>query len=129
MRCDVEHVHPWDRSLAKYAVLDREDIAYWRTRQMESLACLAYVKVFADSTLQQHFQDDTALEQFWRMPEHDIRAALGCACDITGLKLVKNYDGLGRAVFSEWPTGWRESLERRYAGGASSSFHAVGFRA
>jgi hypothetical protein len=51
------------------------------------------------------------------------------ACDITRLKLVKNYDGLGRAVFSEWPTGWRESLERRYAGGASSTFHAVGFRA
>ena len=36
---------------------------------------------------------------------------------------------LCRAVFSEWPTGWRESLERRYAGGASSTFHAVGFRA
>lgn len=129
MRCDVEHVHSWDRSLAKYQVIDREDIAYWRTRQMESLACLAYAKIFADNTLQQHFQSDTALEEFWRMPEHDIRAALGCACDITGLKLVKNYDGLGRAVFSDWPTGWRESLERRYAGGASSSFHAVGFRA
>ena len=129
MRCDVEHVHPWDRSLAKYVVLDREDIAYWRTRQMESLACSAYAKVFADGTLQQHFQGDTALAQFWRMPEHDIRAALGCACDITRLKLVKNYDGLGRAVFSEWPTGWRESLERRYAGGASSTFHAAGFRA
>ncbi len=129
MRCDVEHVHPWDRSLAKYPMLDREDIAYWRTRQMESLACLAYAKVFADRTLQQHFQSDIALERFWRRAEHDVRAALGCMCDITRLKLVKNYDGWGRAVFSEWPTGWRESLEHRYAGRATSTFHAVGLNA
>jgi hypothetical protein len=53
---------------------------------MESLACLAYAKVFADNGLHQHFQTDAALEQFWRKPEHEIRLALGTVCDLTELK-------------------------------------------
>ena len=129
MRCDVEHVHPWDRSLTQYAVSEREDIAYWRTRQMESLACLAYAKIFADNALQRHFQTDTALDQFWRKPEHEIRNTVGCVCDITKLKLVTTYDSWGRAVFSQWPTGWRESLQRRNEGHAGDTFHAIGFTA
>ena len=129
MRCDVEHVHQWDRSLAKYSSGEREDIAYWRTRQMESLACLAYAKIFADNGLHQHFQTDAALEQFWRKPEHEIRHALGAVCDIAELKLVKCYDGWGRALPSEWPSGWRRSLERKYGGGGNDAFRAVGFSA
>ena len=129
MRCDVEHVHQWDRSLATYPSAEREDIAYWRTRQMESLACLAYAKILADNGLHQHFQTDAALEQFWRKPEHEIRLALGTVCDITKLNLVRHYDTWGRAVFSEWPSGWRQALERRYGGGGNDSFRAVGFSA
>jgi hypothetical protein len=129
MRCDVEHVHQWDRSLVSYPCAEREDIAYWRTRQMESLACLAYAKIFADNRLHQHFQTDPALEQFWRKPEHEIRLALGTVCDITELKLVRNYDGWGRAAFSEWPSGWRPTLERRYGSAGTDTFRAVGFSA
>jgi len=129
MRCDVEHAHQWDRSLATYPSVEREDIAYWRTRQMESLACLAYAKIFADNALHQHFQTDATIEQFWRKPEHEIRLALGTVCDITELKLVRNYDGWGRAVLSEWPSGWRQTLERRYGGGANDTFRAAGFSA
>lgn len=129
MRCDVEHVHQWDRSLAKYASAEREDIAYWRTRQMESLACLAYAKVFADNGLHPHFQADPALEQFWRRPEHEIRLALGTVCDITELKLVRQYDSWGRAAFSEWPSGWRQTQQRRCGSSETDTFRAVGFSA
>lgn len=115
MRCDVEHVHQWDRSLGTYPLSEREDIAYWRTRQMESLACLAYAKVFADNGLHRHFLADATLDQFWRKPEHEIRLALGTVCDITDLKIVRNYDGWGRAAGSEWPKGWRDTLEYRRA--------------
>jgi hypothetical protein len=129
MRCDVEHVHQWDRSLAAYPSAEREDIAYWRTRQMESLACLAYAKVFADYGLHQHFFRDAALEQFWRKPEHEIRLALGTVCDITDLKIVRDYDEWGRAAFSEWPKGWRETLRGRYGSIGANTFRAVGFSA
>jgi hypothetical protein len=114
MRCDVEHVHDWDRSLMAYDMADREDIAYWRTRQMESLACKAYARVFADPVIQQNVCSDDALGQFWRRPEHEIRAALGVVCDITELRLVKKYDSFGRAQSSEWPDGWLETLRTRH---------------
>jgi hypothetical protein len=99
-------VHDWDRSLTTYDVADREDIAYWRTRQMETLACKAYARIFRDPVLQQNFCSDSALDGFWQRPEHEIRAAFGDVCDVTELKLVKKYDGYGRALSSEWPMGW-----------------------
>ena len=114
MRCDVEHVHDWDRSLAAYATADREDIAYWRTRQMETLACTVYARIFKDPTIQQNFYNDASLEQFWQKQEHDIRAAFGNLCDITELRLVKNYDSFGRASLSDWPKGLLESLEPKH---------------
>lgn len=125
MRSDVEHVHDWDRSLTKYTVAEREDVAYWRTRQMEYLACMVYARIFTDNTLQQNFYSDAALDQFWGKPEHEVRAAFGRVCDITELKLVKNYDGWGRAMFSDWPAGWRETLQRKYDGKATASFRAL----
>jgi hypothetical protein len=129
MRCDVEHVHDWDRSLNKYAVADREDVAYWRTRQMESLACMAYARIFTDSALQQHFYTDTALRQFWQTPEHLVRVAFGVLCDITKLKLVRAYDGWGRAEFSEWPKGWNQTLQRKHGRPSRTTFRALGFGA
>jgi hypothetical protein len=125
MRSNVEHVHDWDRSMTNYASADREDVAYWRTRQMETLACMAYARIFTDSALQQNFYSDAALQQFWQKPEHEIRAAFGEVCDITELKLVKKYDGFGRAVLSEWPAGWRETLDRRHEGHSTGSFRAL----
>jgi len=129
MRSDVEHLHEWDRSLGKYPAADREDVAFWRTRQMESLACAAYARIFTDTVLQKNFGNDAALEQFWRKPEHEVRAALGCVCDITKLKLVKKYDGWGRADLSEWPAGWADTLKPKHDGPAAGSFRAVGIDA
>ena len=126
MRCDVEHVHEWDRSLTMYNVADREDIAYWRTRQMETLVCLAYARILGDRALQQTFTNDVVLREFWKRPEQEIRAAFGRVCDITELKLVRKYDGVGRAQFTEWPKGWKESLERKHGQPRGESFAALG---
>lgn len=110
MRCDIEHVHDWDRSLQSYPANDRENVALWRTRQMESLACAANSRILLDPNLQKHFDSDAAIAGFWQKPEEEIRAAFGDICDITQLKIVRKYDGIGRATASEWPTGWLDNL-------------------
>lgn len=113
MRSDVEHMHDWDRSLQTYAAAEREDIALWRTRQMESLACAAYTKILLDPRLGQHFYDETKLTAFWQKPEDEIRSAFGDVPDITKLQIVRGYDASGRAAASEWPSGWLEVLRRK----------------
>jgi hypothetical protein len=119
MRCDVEHMHDWDRWLTtKYPGMnheERENLAYWRTRQMETLACTAYKRIYLDSNLRLHFSDDAAIEGFWKKPESDIRTAFGNVFDITKLKLVKRYDPIGRALPSDWPKGWMETLQTKNA--------------
>ena len=45
---------------------------------------------------------------------------------LSELKPVKHYDSWGRAAFSEWPSGWRQTLERRYGGHGNDTFGAVG---
>ena len=112
MRCDIEHVHEWDRSLQTYPAVKREDVALWRTRQMEALACAAYTKILLDPKLAEHFYDEGELVAFWQKPDDEIRAVLGDACDISGLRIVRQYDGIGRAAWSEWPSGWAETLRR-----------------
>lgn len=113
MRCDIEHVHEWDRSLQSYPVVEREHIAYWRTRQMEALACAAYVKVLLDPSLAEYFYDEGRLAVFWQKPEDEVRPAFGHVCDISQLSIVRQYDGYGRAACSEWPSNWAESLRSR----------------
>jgi hypothetical protein len=112
MRCDVEHMHGWDRSLASYPVAEQENVALWRTRQMEILACRVYERIFSDRTLQQNFYSDTALEGFWRREERDIRSAFGECCDITRLNPVEKYNAVGRADAAEWPDGLLTDLCR-----------------
>jgi hypothetical protein len=113
MRCDVEHVNDWDLSLAEYEVEERENIAYWRTRQMETLACLSYARIFGDAELQRTFSTDQDIAAFWRMPEREIRKQFGDSIDITALQNVTKYDATGRARVSEWPSGWMEKLNNR----------------
>jgi hypothetical protein len=113
MRCDIEHIHVWDRSLQSYPTGEREDVALWRTRQMEALACAAYRAILLDNGLQSQFHNDAKIDTLWRKSPDEIRELFGDICDITQLKLVKNYDPLGRAVPSEWPSGWMEDLRRR----------------
>jgi hypothetical protein len=113
MRCDIEHVHEWDRSLQGYPAAERENIALWKTRQMEALACAAYTKILLDSTLAAYFYDDNKLAAFWQRPEDEIRAAFGNVCDISQVSIVRQYDGFGRAAYSEWPSGLVDTLRPR----------------
>jgi len=110
MRCDVEHVHDWDRSLTTYSVDEREHIAYLRTRQMEDLACAVYRRIISDLRLQSNFYDDLSIRSFWQRPDLDIRAAFGDVCDITRSRLFTKYDYYGRVHPSEWPKEVFESL-------------------
>jgi hypothetical protein len=112
MRCDIEHVHGWDRSLQGYTPAEREDVALWRTRQMEELACAAYRKILLSTDLQQHFHSDAAAQAFWGRPENEIRVAFGNVCDISQLRIVKKYSH-GRADPSEWPPKLFEDLRQR----------------
>lgn len=100
MRCDVEHVHEWDRSLQTYPAAEREHIAYWRTRQMETLACAAYTKVLLDPRLAECFYDENKLAEFWQKPDEEIRLAFGDVCDISKMCIVRQYDDYGRAAVS-----------------------------
>lgn len=113
MRSDVEHMHEWDRSLNTYAVSDRENVALWRTRQMEELASATYRKILSDKSLQLIFKEDATIDNFWKKTEDEIRAAFGNPCDISRLKIVKKYDNYWRAHFSEWPTGLSDDLLRK----------------
>jgi hypothetical protein len=113
MRCDIEHVHVWDRSLQSYPTSEREDVALWRTRQIEALACAAYRTILLDNGLLSHFHNDNNIDTLWKKSPDEIRKIFGDVCDITQLKIVKNYDQLGRAMASEWPRGWMEHLRRR----------------
>ena len=117
MRCDIEHVHEWDRSLQAYPAAERENRALWRTRQMEELACAAYKKILLDPQLADCFFDDIELAAFWQRPENDIRTAFGHVCDISRLNVIRQYDGFGRAAVQEWPVGLIET-PRRHAGSA-----------
>jgi hypothetical protein len=113
MRCDVEHMHDWDRSLQMYPGAEREHIARWRTRQMEALASSAYRKILSDLNLQPHFQSDATIEAFWKKPDAEIRSAFGNACNISQLKIVKKYSSNWRADPSEWPPEMFENLRPR----------------
>jgi hypothetical protein len=115
MRCDVEHLHDWDRSLQKYDVAERENIAYWRTRQMETLACFAYARIFGDPELQKYFSTDDDIAALWTDAER-VRELFKDPTDITELEIVTKYDLTGRANVLEWPAGWIDSLQRVYLG-------------
>jgi hypothetical protein len=114
MRCDIEHVHDWDRSIpSKYLDSDRENVALWRTRQMEELTSAVYRKILSDKSLQPKFCDDSTIESFWKRPEDEIRSSFGDVCDISQLKIVRKYDAHGRADSSEWPKSLLENLQRK----------------
>lgn len=98
MRCDIEHAHEWNRSLQAYPPAEREDVTFWRTRQMELLASAAYAKILLDPTLAENFYDEGKLAAFWQKSEDEIRAAFGTVCDISQLRVVRRYDDCGRAA-------------------------------
>ncbi|HLG14184.1 MAG TPA: hypothetical protein VJH03_06570 [Blastocatellia bacterium] len=86
MRCDVEHVHKWDRSLNNYPDQEIESVALLRTRQMESLACSAYSCVLSNPSLQRHFVADADIEAFWKLPEADRRILWPPGLDLQSIR-------------------------------------------
>lgn len=114
MRCDIEHIHDWDQSLKKYTADDREDVALWRTRQMEELACSVYRKILLDPALQPYFHSDIAIDAFWRKTPDEIRALFGNICDVTQMTIIRKYN-YGRADASEWPPGLINTLHQQTA--------------
>jgi hypothetical protein len=110
MRCDIEHVHDWDRSLQKYPANKRENIALWRVKQMEELATSLYRRILLQPALHAGLcGDDLALESFWKQPSDDIRRAFGDFCDITAVPFIEHFDAWDRAAFQDWPSGWAEN--------------------
>src|SRR5216684_3410073 len=62
MRCDIEHVHAWDRYLEKYPEDQRIGTANMRVRQMEALARESYRRIFVNSDIRSHFETDDAID-------------------------------------------------------------------
>jgi hypothetical protein len=92
MRSDTEHLHEWDRAVQGYPAAQREDVCWHRTRQIEQLACTAYERVLADSTIREHFRTEATIADFWRLPDDKRRTLWGNPIDITPEPLVDKYD-------------------------------------
>lgn len=113
MRSDSEHVHVWERSLQGHEEAKRHDIAWQRTRQIETLASVAYSRILLNTDILGHFQDDVclcdlsdsgfvavlanALEAFWKqINDGDRRKLWGKPLDLESIPFVENYDGFNR---------------------------------
>jgi hypothetical protein len=83
MRCDVEHIHPWDRHLQKYPEDGRLNIANMRVRQMEALARESYRRILSNGEIRAHFESDATLENFWSLPGEERQRIWGDGIDVT----------------------------------------------
>lgn len=101
MRSDTEHIHDWDRSLKNVAPEKPEDVASWRTRQMEALSSFAYTHVLINSHLHSYFENDAALLRFWNTLSGADRAKLwGDRFDLSTVKIARTYDQWGRGIYA-----------------------------
>jgi hypothetical protein len=96
MRSDTEHLQDWQRALHNHQAFDRENIAFQRTRQMESLASFAYARIFDDENLWQHFAEDSALNAFWALRDDQRKKLWGSQFDLSTIPLFRTYDGFHR---------------------------------
>lgn len=83
MRSDTEHLHAWDRSLQRYPRAQREQKALHRTRQIEKLACAAYLRILEEAAVRGHFRTEATQASFWALPEPQRRTAWGRPLDLT----------------------------------------------
>ena len=98
LRSDAEHLHEWNRSIGAASPEDAENIALWRTRQMERLVCFAYSRVLTTPSVSRHFADDTTLAAFWESYDDATRVQLwGGRLDLSAIPIVRKYDQWGRA--------------------------------
>jgi hypothetical protein len=99
MRSGAEHIHDWDRSLKNVAPEKPEDVASWRTRQMEALASFPYAHVLINSHLHPYFENDATLLRFWNTLSGADRAKLwGDRFDLSTVKIARAYDQWGRGI-------------------------------
>jgi len=98
LRSDAEHVHEWNRSIRAASPEDTENIALWRTRQMERLACFAYSRILTEPDILKHFANDTTLAAFWETHDDATRVQLwGGRLELSAIPMVRKYDQWGRA--------------------------------
>ena len=74
MRSNTEHLHPLDQC---------EDVCWQRTRQIEHLACSAYSRLLCDPDIRMHFETDDAIDEFWRLRDHERRCLWGTPLDLS----------------------------------------------
>jgi hypothetical protein len=99
MRSDAEHIHDWDQSLQNVGPEKAEDVALWRTRQMEALASFAYTRVLTNSALLPYFENDVKLSQFWKtLSDADRVKMWGTRFDLSTIPIARDYDDWGRAI-------------------------------
>jgi len=99
MRSDAEDIHDWERSLQNVNPEKPEDVALWRTRQMEALASFAYTRVLTKPDLRQYFANDTKLSGFWNPLSDTERIKVwGSRLDLSTISIVRKYDQWGRAI-------------------------------
>ncbi|MFZ0635267.1 MAG: hypothetical protein WA755_00220 [Candidatus Acidiferrales bacterium] len=99
MRSDAEHIHDWDRSLQNVSPEKAEDVALWRTRQMEALASFAYTRVLSNHEVRQYFKNDATLSDFWNALSDAERIEVwGGRLDLSSISIVRKYDQWGRAI-------------------------------
>lgn len=98
MRSDTEHLNPWEEAVQIYPEYLREDVCWRRTRQLEHLACYAYLRILRDAAVRKHFRTDAAIAAFWNLPDDQRLSLWGEPLDIAREPLVQKYDSWGRAV-------------------------------
>ncbi len=99
MRSDAEHIHDWDRSLQNVGPERAEDVALWRTRQMEALASFAYTHILTNPELLQYFENDAKLSGFWNTLSDAERIKIwGGRLELSTIPIVRKYDQWGRAI-------------------------------
>lgn len=98
LRSDAEHLHEWNRSIGALPPAEGENIALWRTRQVERLACFAYSRILTEPNILEHFADDATLAAFWETHDDATRVRLwGGRLDLSTIAIARSYDQWGRA--------------------------------
>ena len=97
MRSDTEHLNPWDKSVLRFPLDQREDVCWQRTRQIEHLACDAYSRLLRDPALRKHFRTEDTIAAFWKLLDGQRRGLWGTPLDIAQEPFVQEYDQWGRA--------------------------------
>ena len=74
MRSNTEHLNPLDQG---------EDACWERTRLIECLACSVYSRLLCDPEVRMHFETDAAIDEFWKLRDHERRCLWGTPLDLS----------------------------------------------